>query len=443
MTAKLKKQHFGPFTLDASSVLSRNGKEIPVPPKEMALLNLLLSYNGEVVDIKTIEREVWPRQSLSYASIARCVYSLRKILGDNDKTIISTVSKRGYRFAAPVCQTFSEGKDSVTRKAAAANTLAYSHFIEAQRLANMGSFSCMQRAVKLLEEACRQDPHFAAAHSAIADCHFYQASRGYAFPENAMKIGLAQSERALEIDGSLASAYAIRGLCLYFAGDMDAGFADLNTALRIDPGYARGYSYLSFSQCAAGMREESVVSARRAVELDPHSLVNRHALAWRLFSSGMPEEAMEMERRHISEYPDDALSYGIFGLMCAWLEIHEDSLKATKRAIQLSKKNPGLMTFYTYALARAGQKEKARALIDSLPTNKLPRAPLSFIAMTYVQLGDFHIALRLLRDSREEKCPWFRHSRFDPRIGELANDWRFNALFDAIIMTDYSRSGPA
>ena len=425
-------QHFGPFTLDSSSVLSRDGKALAMPPKELALLKLLLRNDGDIVSLGEIEQELWPRQTVSYASIARCIYSLRKILGDNDKTLITGVPKRGYRLGAPVCRTPPAGASSVLQRVANAQPLAYSHYVEGQRMANAGTFRCMQQAVQLFEKACGEDPGFALAYSAIADCVMFQWTRGYVFPAQAIRQGMMNSDRALEIDGSLASAYAARGWFLCSAGDMNEGFASLETALKLDPNYARAYSYLSNSQHAAGLVEESVASARHAVKLDPHSVLNSHALSWRLFCSGMPEEALEIERRHMSDHPNDPTSHALYGIIAAWLGNHKDSLHATERAVQASEKNPGIMTAYTYALASAGKKKQARALADALPVGTLPRAPLSHLAMTYVPLGDFDRALEILHAAREEKCSWFRGSRFDPRIGELGTDPRFIALFDGI-----------
>ncbi len=401
-------------------------------PKELAFLKLLLRNDGDIVSRDEIERELWPRQTVNYASIARCVYSLRKILADNDKTIITSIPKRGYRLGLPVCRTPPAVASSVLQRVASAKPLAYSHYVEGQRMANAGSFSGMQQAVKLFEEACGEDPDFALAYSAIADCVMFQETRGYVFSAEALRYGMLSSARALEIDDSLASAYAARGWFLCSAGDMNDGFASLETALKLDPNYARAYSYLSNSQRAAGLIEESIANARHAVKLDPHSVLNRHALSWRLFCSGMPEEALEIEQRHMSDQPNDPTSHALYGIIAAWLGNHKDSLKATERAVNAAEKNPGIMTAFTYALACAGEKKQARKLADSLPVRTLPRAPLSHLAMTYVSLGDFDRALEILHTAREEKCSWFRGSRFDPRIGELGTDPRFISLFEGI-----------
>lgn len=425
--------HFGVYTLDSHLVLWRDGKRVPLAPKETQLLRLLLQHDGAVVSHETIEKEIWPRQMVSYASIARCVYELRKALADSERAIIETVSKRGYRFSLPVCRgSAPEASGSTTIKIAQARTRAYSDYIEAGRHANTGTFEGLQRAVQLLEQACRADPGFAAAYASVADCVMFQSTRGYINPAEAFISGLAWSEQALELDDQLASAWAARGWFYCVADDMAEGFENLEKSLSLDSEYARGYSYLSFAQRAAGMREESIMTARKAVELDPHSVLHRHALAWRYFCSGLQDEALEIEHRIMVDYPEDAVAHGAFGTMAAWAGIHDASLEATERAIDMSGGLPGVMTLHTYALACAGQKKQARALADGLLNESLPRAPRSHLAVTYVALGDDDRALELLAQARDEKCPWFRGARFDPRLGALATDERLKALYKGL-----------
>jgi len=290
----------------------------------------------------------------------------------------------------------------------------------------------LQRAVELFEKACEADPEFAVAHAAIADCVLFQSMRGYVHPAEAFSIGLARTALALELDAELAPAHAVRGWFYCVADDLAKGFESFETALSLDPEYARGVMYYSYAQRLAGMRAESLETAHRAVKLDPHAILHQRGLAWRLFCCGMPEEALEIERGRVRDYPEDAEAHGIFGIYAAFLGLHDEAVKATERAIHLAANSPGVMTLHTYALACAGRHDQARALADSLQNEELPRAPRSHLAMTYVPLGDHDRALELLREAREEKCPWFRNARFDPRLESLGTDSRLLALFEGL-----------
>lgn len=426
----MKMRQFGPFTLDSNDVLSRGGEVVPVPPKEMQLLRLLVSAGGGTVGHSSIEQALWPRQTITYASITRCVYSLRKVLGDDEHTLIVTMPKRGYRLALPVKTIRSASVESVARKIAQARPRAHADFTEARRMLRAGDFGSLEKAAALFEQAARGDPGFAAAYSALADLRMYQLIRGYVEPGQGLRAGLESSERALKLDNELASAYAARGWFRCMAGDADAGVVDLHRGLQIDPEYARGLSYLSFVQHGLGLAANSLRNARRAVALDPHALLHRNALSWRLFCFDRVEESLEMAHKNRTEYGEEALSHGTFAMIASYLGHDKEALAAEACAQDRTGSNPGLMTLRAYVQARSGDRKKARAMVEQIPRKGLPRAPRSFLAVAYLELGDLDEALALFKEARDERCPWFMHARTDPRIGDLADKPRFQRLYD-------------
>ena len=96
---------FGPFRFDARGrVLMRGDEDLGLPPKAADTLLLLLQRAGEVVDKNSLLDSVWGDVVVGEGSLTRTISILRKALGGNDAShaYIATVSKRGYRFVAPV-----------------------------------------------------------------------------------------------------------------------------------------------------------------------------------------------------------------------------------------------------------------------------------------------------------------------------------------------------
>jgi DNA-binding winged helix-turn-helix (wHTH) protein/tetratricopeptide (TPR) repeat protein len=94
---------FGNFRLGADGTLFRHSIPIPITPKELAVLRLLLANAGKVVPAKLLRESVWSDVHVSAASLPRCVSSLRNRLGSED--CIQTLYKRGYLFRIPVQET--------------------------------------------------------------------------------------------------------------------------------------------------------------------------------------------------------------------------------------------------------------------------------------------------------------------------------------------------
>lgn len=94
---------FGPFRLDAPGpVLFRDDRMVPLAPKAASTLLLLVENAGKTLDKDDLLKEVWPDAFVEEGSLTRTISLLRKALGETDQEYIVTVSKRGYRFAAPV-----------------------------------------------------------------------------------------------------------------------------------------------------------------------------------------------------------------------------------------------------------------------------------------------------------------------------------------------------
>ncbi|HYL11379.1 MAG TPA: winged helix-turn-helix domain-containing protein [Candidatus Acidoferrales bacterium] len=100
-----RRYQFGEFRLDAAGkVLFRGEKRIPLTPKVMDTLLLLVESSGNVVDKDELMKRVWPDTFVEEISLTRNISVLRKVLGDGDegREFIETIPKRGYRFVAPV-----------------------------------------------------------------------------------------------------------------------------------------------------------------------------------------------------------------------------------------------------------------------------------------------------------------------------------------------------
>jgi len=91
---------FSPFSLLPDGTLLCGGESIPIPPKELAVLRLLVTNAGQIVTHQQLQQAVWGNTHVSQDSLPRCISSLRGRL--NSGKCIQTVYKRGYRFTLPV-----------------------------------------------------------------------------------------------------------------------------------------------------------------------------------------------------------------------------------------------------------------------------------------------------------------------------------------------------
>lgn len=96
---------FGPFCLNASEqILLRDGVAVPLMPKTIEILMVLVRHSGQVVRKEDLISEVWPDVIVEESNLTKQISTLRRALGDEEggNKYIETLPKRGYRFVAPI-----------------------------------------------------------------------------------------------------------------------------------------------------------------------------------------------------------------------------------------------------------------------------------------------------------------------------------------------------
>jgi Tol biopolymer transport system component/DNA-binding winged helix-turn-helix (wHTH) protein len=96
---------FGSFFLDpVKRLLFRNGERLPVSPKALDILLVLIEKRGQVVEKDQLVSRIWSDTVVEENNLTRNISSLRKALGESPSAhdYIVTVPGRGYSFVADV-----------------------------------------------------------------------------------------------------------------------------------------------------------------------------------------------------------------------------------------------------------------------------------------------------------------------------------------------------
>jgi len=102
---------FGAFELSAGERVLRQAESIiPIPPKAMATLLVLVQAEGRVVSKTDLISQVWPDTFVEEGTLAQTVSILRRQLtiGKQGESPIETISRVGYRVRIPITVTLTE-----------------------------------------------------------------------------------------------------------------------------------------------------------------------------------------------------------------------------------------------------------------------------------------------------------------------------------------------
>ena len=105
--------HFGGFTLSPSRrSLRHEGREVPLIPRYLDLLVLLVERRAVALHRQEILDRVWSDVVVSDGALSQAVRTLRRTLGESeDAPFIRTVSRHGYQFVRPVDEEEDDGRD--------------------------------------------------------------------------------------------------------------------------------------------------------------------------------------------------------------------------------------------------------------------------------------------------------------------------------------------
>jgi TolB-like protein/DNA-binding winged helix-turn-helix (wHTH) protein len=87
---------FGGETLRTNS-----GDSVELRPQAFAVLRHLADHVGQVVTKSELMRAVWPGIAVTDDSLVQCIHEIRRALRDDERALLKTVPKRGYRLVLP------------------------------------------------------------------------------------------------------------------------------------------------------------------------------------------------------------------------------------------------------------------------------------------------------------------------------------------------------
>lgn len=179
---------FGPFCLDAGErVLLRDGRLVPLSPKTLSTLIVLVRNMGHVVEKNVLMAEVWPDEDVEEGNLSQHIFTLRKALGENPK-YIETIPRRGYRFLK-----LTSGIHQTSRHSTE-NAKAYQAYLKARYCWSKHTLNDLQEAVDWFWQAIDLDANYALAYAGIVDCYLRLATN-YLPPADVLPKSAAATRR--------------------------------------------------------------------------------------------------------------------------------------------------------------------------------------------------------------------------------------------------------
>jgi TolB-like protein/Tfp pilus assembly protein PilF len=303
-----------------------------------------------------------------------------------------------------------------------ANLDAYEEYLQGRYDYSTPTREGLARAVGHFERAVALDPGFARAWAALGGSIAFQASVGHVPVSGNVERASAAIDRALALDGRLASAYLFRGwIKMSFDWDWKAADEAYAKALEIDP----GSGLVAASQLALGLGrfDRAEALARRAAEVDALNASAVMNLALTVFYAGRLEEARPLFEEVLRLDPNRG---NVHALLAQILLLQSRPAEALALLDQETEPLFGLpaRAMALQALDRSGEfRDELAKYIERYRTGNAYQ-----VAQTYAFAGETDEAFRWLETAYEQRDGGLFLVKADPLFAKLRADGRFSSF---------------
>jgi adenylate cyclase len=304
---------------------------------------------------------------------------------------------------------------------------ARAYDLRLQGLAHMRRFEApdMRRAVELLREALREDPHYALARAALAEAEVQLICKEWETDPAWLDRAEADARGALEIAPRLPEAHSALGHLMFHRRRPAEAIRAYQTSVDIDPSHAEGLLKLGNAYLFIGDATRAEIYARRAQAADPSDDRCTAVLVTILVRQRRLREAREVARRigapvkinHMTMVRDLVLSH-------AWEGDMDEALRAADVVRErFPREEAFTASVRAVALAYAGRLDEARALIEPAPDDAIHNSDVHLTrARVRVLLGDREGALRSIEHAERLVLVDIDELRTDPQLATLWDD---------------------
>lgn len=279
------------------------------------------------------------------------------------------------------------------RSAGTAEAGAEDYFLQGRGYLQTGLDDKIDPAMRVLQEAVRLDPKFAAAHAALGEAYLgkYRLTKDRSWIENAK----ASCDQATRLQGKTPRALETLGLIARAEGRYDEAAsllrqvvdmeprnapgwiklgqayesqqrlpdaqAAFEKAIDVQPGYQGGYHSLGNYFYRIGKYEEAERRYQRALQLAPDNYREYTQLGALYIQTGRYSQAETMLKRSIELRPSP-IAYNNLAACYTYQERYPEAVAMMEKAVQLGQKNVDVIANLAHAYRLNGQTDKAQKL---------------------------------------------------------------------------------
>jgi len=344
-------------------------------------------------------------------------------------------------------------QDAISQKVAAALALRLSgsereHFtkrytdnLEAYQLYLTGRYHLnkfippeLRKAIGSFQQAIDLDSNYALAYYGLAEAHRALAITSDVAPKETFPQAKAAAMKAIELDESLAEPHAsLAFVHFWFDWDWIAAEREAKRAIELNPN--SGFAHIAYAHVLSdlGHHKQAVTEAAQARQLEPVSLLNNFLEGAFLYHARRDDEASVRLEKTLELEPNFWPANLFLGKILMQKGNYPEAIATFRKAKEFSKGNSETIAMIGYVWALAGDKTKARAVLDELNgLSKQRYIPPFSIAVVYYGLSEKNETFAWLEKACDDRDVRLSFLKVDPKWDSLRSDPRFAAILKRV-----------
>ena len=319
-------------------------------------------------------------------------------------------------------------------KSSATNPEAYQLYLRGRYHANQTTEAELRKSIEYFQQAIDKDPRYALAYAGLADS--YSALGGgwmYLPPTDTLPKAKAATEKALELDDTLAEAHAALAYATFFDWDWPGAEREFKRAIELNPNSA--LSHARYGECLKTRLRfnESIAEAQRALELDPLSPDTFSQLGNFYLMTRRYDESIAQFQKALDLNPNLPVVRAMLATAYAMKRMYPQALAEYDKIADQDKVTAAGNQFAAGMLgwiyAVSGRRTDALKIAQELKDlSAHTYVDFYWSGVIYAGLGDKDEAFRLLEKSYQEHAATLPYLAVDPFWYGMHSDPRYADL---------------
>ena len=310
----------------------------------------------------------------------------------------------------------------------AASFDAFDLYLKGRYYWAMRSPESLKQSVQYFQEAIGRG--YVPAYAGLADAYNLLGFYGVLPAQDARLRARDAASKGLQLDPSLAEAYASRGFIADDEFKWAAAEDDFKQAVTLAPGYSTGHHWYAMFLAGQGRLDEAMKQITTARTLDPLSVGVNGQYGELLVLMRRYDEAIAHFQQTVAIDPAFGRNRIVLAEAYALKGNYDAALAELMQTEAAGNEQTTLLRELGYVYGRAGRQAEARKIIDELLLREEQHVDgaAGSLAVVYTGLGERDRALTWLERAWLEHDAIFVRVKVDPRLDPLRGDPRFAKL---------------